>query len=75
MVAAVGAHFPLHGIRAAGLELAAVKLRPSALELTCWLVGCVVTESTVKVAALVVAVPAMLVKTAWYSSPFSSAVA
>src|SRR5271166_2331504 len=46
---------------------------------TIWLAGWVVTEgakSTVRVAALVVALrPAVLLKTAWYSSPFWAAVA
>src|SRR5208337_5672206 len=45
--------------------------------LTVRLVGLFVTvgaESTVRVAALVVAVPTLLVKTAWYSLPFWAAV-
>ena len=56
-----------------GLPLAAavkVAVRPA---LTVWFVGLVVTvgaKSTVRVAALVVSVPAALMKTARYSSPF-----
>ena len=57
-----------------GLSVTAVKetLWPA---LTVWLAGCVVTESTVNVAGLLVSVPELLVKTAWYSSPFCAAVA
>ena len=72
--AAIGAHLPLHRVRAAGVGAGGreVTLWPV---LTVWLAGCVVTESTVKVAADVVAVPTLLVKTALYSSPLCDAVA
>ena len=56
------------------LELAAVKetLWPAFTDL---LPGCAVTLSTVSVAGLLSKLPALLVNTAWYSSPFCAAVA
>ena len=56
------------------LELATVNVALCPV-LTVRLAGCVVTKSTVKVAADVVTVPALLVKTASYSSLFCAAVA
>ena len=53
-----------------GLRLAAVKVAVLPAT-TIWFCGCVVTESTVNVAAVVVSVPVEFVKTARYSSPFS----
>ena len=63
-----------------GLPLAAAVKVAVWPAVTVWLVGWVVTEGanwavvTVRVAALVVAVPTLLVNTAWYSSPFWAAV-
>ena len=61
-------------VSALPVELATVKEALCPV-LTVRLAGCVVTKSTVKVAADVVTVPALLVNTASYSSLFCAAVA
>ena len=68
--------FSCHCTVGLGVPLAAAVNVAVLPEFTVWPVGCVVTTGsvfTVRVAGLVVTVPAMFVNTAWYCLPVSPA--